>query len=77
MNKQARIVDDVAVDVVTGNPTEMFHPDIAAQFEPVPDNVETGWRHDPQTGVWSALEVIQEQSGPATVLPKVGPIAFK
>lgn len=77
MNKQARIVDDVAVDVVTGDPAEMFHPDIAAQFEPIPDNVETGWRRDPQTGIWSAPEVAQEQPGQAAVFPKVGPIAFK
>ena len=77
MSKQARIVDDVAVDVVTGDPAEMFHPDIAAQFDSVSDNVETGWRRDPQTGLWSAPEAAQEQPELATAYPKVGPIAFK
>ena len=77
MKKQARIVDDVAVDVTTGDPAEMFHPDIATQFESVPNNVEIGWRRDPQTGVWAAPEAAPERPNQATVFPKIGPIAFK
>lgn len=77
MNKQARIINDVAVDVVTGAPAEMFHPDIAAQFEPVPGNVETGWRRDPQTDVWSAPSPVEPQPEPPADAPKVSPVEFK
>lgn len=52
MTRFARIIEAVAVDVVTQDPTALFHPEIAAQFEPVPDNVERGWH---RTGtVWAA-----------------------
>jgi hypothetical protein len=40
MSNFARIINNVAVDVST-NPQEQFHPDIAAEFEPVPDDVQT------------------------------------
>lgn len=40
--KWARIVDGVAVDVVTAPPHWLFAPDIAAQFESVPAQVEQG-----------------------------------
>lgn len=40
--KWARIVNDVAVDVVTALPHSLFAADIAAQFTPVPDAVEQG-----------------------------------
>lgn len=76
MANYARIISDVAVDV-SSNPAEEFHPSIAAEFEPVPDNVENNWRRNPQTGGWSAPEVAQEQPGQATVPLKVGPLAFK
>ena len=76
MANYARIINEVAVDV-SSNPAEEFHPSIAAEFEPVPDNVENNWRRNPQTGVWSAPEVAQEQPGQATVFHKVGPLAFK
>jgi hypothetical protein len=39
----ARIIDGVAVDV-SPNPSEQFHPDIAADFVPVPDEVRPQWR---------------------------------
>lgn len=44
--KYARLVDSVAVDVVSTDPAETFHPDIAAEFVKVPDEVEVGWRLD-------------------------------
>lgn len=73
----ARIVSDMAVDVVSGDPAALFHPTIASQFVAVPDGVAVGWRRDPDTGVWSA-------PAPATPLPeltaealKVSPIEFK
>lgn len=78
MNK-ARVIDNVAVDVVKGDPLEMFHRDIALQFIPVPDYVQSGWRRDPDNGVWSAPEVALFDQQPEMVqtFPKVGPTAFK
>ena len=73
--KQARIVDSVAIDVVTGDPAEMFHPDIAAHFVAVPDNVEAGWKVD-AGGAWGA-PVTPEPEPAAPVYPKVGPIHFQ
>lgn len=39
----ARILDGVAVDVSTA-PEQHYHPTIAAEFAPVPDQVQPGWR---------------------------------
>jgi hypothetical protein len=74
MSKQARIVNSVAVDVVIGDPSEFFHPDIAKDFVPVPDQVESGW--SVSAGNWSPPAPI-EQTTPAVVYPKVEPIAFQ
>ena len=74
MSKQARIVNSVAVDVVTGNPAEFFHPDIAKDFVPVPDQVESGW--SVTAGKWSAPAPV-EPTTPAPVYPKVSPVEFK
>ena len=69
----ARIINNVAVDVST-DPTNQFHPDIAAQFEPVPDEVQQGWiRKD---GQWSA-PAPAPQPEPAPTYPKVTPVQFK
>lgn len=69
----ARVINDVAVDVCT-DPATHFHPDIAKQFEQVPDNVNQGWiRKD---GVWSAPEPAP-QPEPEPVYPKVTPVQFK
>ncbi len=43
MRKYARIVDGFAVDVVSANPVELFHPDIAKTFVEVPVEIESGW----------------------------------
>lgn len=77
MTKQARIINDVAVDVVTGNPADFFHPDIAAQFVQVPDEVGHGWRRDPATGAWSAPAPVDPPPEPAAEAPKVSPVEFK
>ena len=74
MSKQARIVNSVAVDVVTGDPAEFFHPDIAKDFVPVPEQVENGWTVE--AGKWSAPTPV-EPVQPAPVYPKVGPIHFQ
>lgn len=40
----ARIIQGVAVDVINGDPAERFHPQIAAQFSAIPDDVVAGSR---------------------------------
>lgn len=43
----ARIINDTAVDVST-DPTNSFHPTIAADFIEVPDDVVVGSKRDAQ-----------------------------
>lgn len=72
MTNYARVINNTAVDVST-DPTNQFHPDIAAQFEPVPDDVKQGWvRID---GVWSA-PAPTPQPEPMPTYPKVSPVEF-
>jgi hypothetical protein len=42
MTTYARIVDGCAVDVTAGDLGELFHADVAAQFQTVPDGTENG-----------------------------------
>lgn len=74
MTNFARIIADVAVDVSL-DPETSFHPDIAAQFVTVPDEVSQGWvRGD--DGTWAAPVYVGPPE-PAPVYPKVGPLTFK
>lgn len=50
--KYARIKNDRIVDLAT-DPASQFHPDLAAEFEAVPDEVERGWVRD-EAGDWSS-----------------------
>ena len=69
----ARVINNVAVDVCT-DPANSFHPDIAREFEPVPDEVQHGWvRTD---GQWAA-PAPAPQPEPEPVYPKVTPVQFK
>ena len=75
--KFARIVNNTAVDTRTDSPEGCFHPDIAAQFVEVPDQVEDGWTLI--EGEWTA-PVIPDPVIPepvAVIPPKVGPIEFQ
>lgn len=74
--KYARIINNVAVDVVVGNPSDLFHPSIASQFVLVPDNVESGWLLNTETGVWSAPEPATPP-GLAAIPQKIDVISFK
>lgn len=56
----ARIINGVAVDVCAA-PHEFFHPDVAVQFEPVPDEVEQHW--ELVSGSWQAP--VQPDPAPA------------
>lgn len=74
MTNFARVIDNVAVDV-SADPENNFHPDIAAQFVAVPDNVQAGWRKGTD-GKWSAPAPAPEPV-PQVFYPKVGPIHFQ
>jgi hypothetical protein len=65
--KYARIIDDVAVDVVSGDPAEFFHPDIAGQFVSVHDEVVPGSRRNGST--WTA----PPEAGPVGPVEPPGP----
>lgn len=73
MTNFARIINDVAVDV-SSNPAEQFHPSIAAEFQPVPDEVRQGWRL--VDGQWQAPEP-QPSPEPEPTRPQVSTIEFK
>ena len=75
MSNFARIINNVAVDVST-NPQEQFHPDIAAKFEPVPDDVQAGWARN-EAGEWEAPAPTPEPTPAPTESPKVSPVEFK
>ena len=73
MSNFARIINGVAIDVST-DPENRFHPDIAKDFVPVPDQVEIGW--SVSAGKWSPPAPV-EPTTPAPVYPKVSPVEFK
>ena len=61
--KFARIVNDIAVDVVEGDPAERYHPLLAAQFAEVPTDVVEGSRL--VNDVWIAPEPVEPAPEPA------------
>ena len=73
MTNYARIINEVAVDVST-DPTNHFHPDIAREFEPVPNEVQAGWIR--KGGQWSA-SAPAPQPEPVPAYHKVTPVEFK
>ena len=75
MANYARIINNVAVDV-SPNPQEEFHPDIAAQFEPVPDEVKQGWIRN-EAGEWEAPAPSPEPEPTPSEATKVSPVEFK
>lgn len=72
MTNFARVVNGVAIDV-SSNPEESFHPDIASEFEEVPDTVQCGWRL--ANDEWEAPEIAAMVA--AIELREVDPITFK
>ena len=60
MSRYARILDGVAVDVCA-DPAAQFHPQLAAQFEAVPDDVVSGARL--VDGDWQALLFVPDSVG--------------
>lgn len=53
----ARIVENVAVEIYSGDPNTRFHPDLAASFTPVAGTVVVGSRF--QNGVWIGPEAVE------------------
>ena len=77
MSNFARIINEIAVDVST-DPTNQFHPDIAREFEPVPDEVQAGWiRTDGQWAAPAPTPQPEPEPEPEPVYPKVTPVQFK
>jgi hypothetical protein len=73
----ARIVDNVAQEVVDFDPATHFHADVAKLFVPVPEGVKQGSML--LLGVWTA-HLPKPESAPCVVpvVPgTVGPIAFQ
>lgn len=75
MTNFARIINDVAVDV-SSTPAEEFHPSIAAEFEPVPDDVQVGWVRN-EEGEWEAPTPTPEPEPTPSEATKVSPVEFK
>lgn len=68
MKNQARIIDNVAVDVST-DPANCFHPTIAAEFVEVPTDVTPGSTFNPITDTWTIAPVPEPAPAPAPVTP--------
>lgn len=71
--KYARIIDDVAQEVIDFDPAERFHPDVAALFEPVPDEVNQGATRDDR-GAWTPY--VAPAPEPAPPAPEPAPPAI-
>lgn len=76
MSNYARVIENVAVDVSTA-PNDQFHPLLAQEFVPVPDEVQAGWVLT--DGAWSAPTATELPEAPevAQSYPTVGPIHFQ
>lgn len=78
--RYARVIDGKAVEVFENgdfNLTECFVPQLAEQFSPVPEQVETGWiRAD--DGTWGApATATPEPTNPEPVPRHVSVLAFR
>ena len=74
MQKFARIVDTVAVEIWTPyfeglTPDNAFHPTLAGQFSPVPADVTPGSTYDPELDTWTIAPVPGPAPAPAPVTP--------
>lgn len=74
MTNYARVIHGVAVNVST-DPENEFHPELAVEFVPVPDDVECGWLQNVD-GDWSAPDVIPVTPD-TPKYPQVSPVEFK
>ena len=76
--KKAWIENNVVRDIANGNPAELFHPDIAVNYDTdVPDDIIVGATLE--NGVWVNPAPIEppETTEPVVEYKKVTPIEFK
>ena len=73
----ARIIDNVAAEVVSFDPILNFTPEVAAMFSAVPEDVCQGWLLEGETWVAPPVPVPVEPTPPPVVYPKPSPIEFK
>ena len=74
MQKFARIVDHVAVEVWTPyfeglTPDDAFHPTLACQFSPVPADVTPGSIYAPTADTWTIAPTPESAPAPDPVTP--------
>ena len=74
MQKFARIVDHIAVEVWTPyfeglTPDDAFHPTLACQFSPVPADVTAGSTYNPIADTWTIAPVPEPTPAPAPATP--------
>ena len=74
MQKFARIVDHVAVEIWTPyieglTPNDAFHPTLACQFSPVPADVTPGSTYAPTADTWTIAPVPEAAPAPEPVTP--------
>lgn len=70
MTTWARIINGQAVDVVTTDPSSLFHPDLASEFVTVPDGTENGATF--ANGTWTApVPPVEAPVPPAPYVPKI------
>lgn len=75
MSNYARIIGNAVVDV-SATPNDSYHPDLAQEFVPVPDEVGAGWQL--VEGVWTPpVETEPPDVGASASYPIVGPIHFR
>ena len=77
MTTWARVINNSAVDVVTSDPTKLFHPAIAAEFIVVSDSVKDGWSYNPISATWAVPAApVAPPPPPPPPMPPMTPIQF-
>lgn len=75
MTTYARVINGCAVDVVTQNPAELFHEDVAASFVEVPDDTQHGDTLN-EDGSWTKFTEQPTSASAVAPLPMLTPMTF-
>jgi len=75
--RKARIENNTVIEICEGNPSDLFHPDIAVLFNvDIDENVEIGFK--PINGIFTKpIENTLEASLPTIEYKKISPLEFK
>lgn len=65
----ARVISNAVVEVVSTDPTTIFHPDVAKLFQVVPDGTKVGATFS--AGVWTNPPTPPAPPAPPTIYPKL------